>query len=174
MGCEHVALFDVGHKVAFALMKTNQHRAFFAHKAHRQARPVAVAPSRALDGAHHGLGFDLADVPEVVFQHALLYRHLGAGVQVLHLAAATRIGLQTEMRAGRAHALGRLDVDFGQCALLETAFAAVNMGADHLERERAVNKNDFAVGAVGYALGFKIKGFDGQPAFGQGGGGGGF
>ena len=174
MGCEHVALFDVGHKVAFALMKTNQHRAFFAHKAHRQARPVAVAPGRALDGAHHGLGFDLADVPEVVFQHALLYCHLGAGVQVLHLAAATRIGLQAEMRADRAHALGRLDVDFGQRALLETAFAAVDVGADHLERERAVNKNHFAVGAVGDALGFKIEGFDGQPAFGQGGGGGGF
>ena len=174
MGCEHVALFDVGHKVAFALMKTDQHRAFFAHKAHRQARAVAVAPGRALDGAHHGLRFDLADVPEVVFQHALLYGHLGTGVQVLHLAAAARIGLQTEMRAGRAHALGRLNVDLGQRALLKAVFAAVDMCADHFKRQRAVNKNDFAVGAVGDALGFKIEGFDGQPAFGQGGGGGGF
>lgn len=61
-------------------------------------------------------------------------------------------------------------MNLSQRALFETAFTAVNMGADHLERQCAINENDLAVAAVGDALGLKIKGFDSQPALGKGGG----
>jgi hypothetical protein len=41
----------VGHIAALALVKAHQHRALLVHMAHRQARPVAVAPGRPFDRA---------------------------------------------------------------------------------------------------------------------------
>ena len=93
-------------------------------------------------------------------------------MHVLHLAAAAGIGLKPKMRARRTHPLRRFDVNIGQRALIKAAFAAVNVGTDHLKRQRAVDKHNFAVAAVGNTLGFKVKGFDCQPALRQGGGGG--
>jgi alanine dehydrogenase len=39
-------------------------------------------------------------------EYPLLHRHLGAGMQMLHLAAAARRFVQSKVRTHRAHALG--------------------------------------------------------------------
>ena len=107
-----MAFLHICDKVALALVKADQHRALFAHKTHRNAGAVAVAPGRAFDSAQHVVGLDLADMPEVVLHHPLLDRDLGADMQMLHFAAATGAFVQAEMRTGRTHALRRLLVDF--------------------------------------------------------------
>ncbi len=45
------AAVHVGHVARLALVEADQHRALLAHVAHRQARPIAVAPGRALRSA---------------------------------------------------------------------------------------------------------------------------
>ena len=106
MGRQYQALFHVSHVAALALVKADQHCALFVHMAHRQARPVAVAPGGAFDRAQDVVGLDLAQVPQVVFQHALLHSHLRADVQVLHLAATTGTRMQAKVRAAGLDALG--------------------------------------------------------------------
>ena len=162
MPWQYMALAHIGDIAAFAFMKTNQHLALFAHITNRQPRPVTIAPGRALDGAHHSVGPELAQVPEVVFQHALLDRYLRAHMQVLHLAAATGAGMQPEMRALRAHPLRRLAQHRHQCGFFKTRFLAIDAGADRLERQRAVDENHFAVIAVRNALGFDVERLDGE------------
>ena len=83
---QHRALRHIGHKVAFALVKTNQHHALFAHEAHRQTGPVAVAPRRPFNGAQDHPCGHFADVREVVFHHPLFHRDLRCRMQMLHLA----------------------------------------------------------------------------------------
>ena len=148
-------------------MKANQHFAFFDHVTHRQASTVPVAPSRPLDGAQHGLGFDFAQVPQVVFEHALLDGHLGRGLQVLHLAAATGPGVQAKIRAARPHTLRRLMVDLGDGALLPVVLFAVHVDRHQLERQGAFDEHDFAVRSAGDALGLHVQGAHTQPALGQ-------
>jgi hypothetical protein len=63
-------------------------------------------------------------VLQVVFQHALLDRHLGGRVQVLHLAAAAGAGVQAEVRAAGPHALAALARDGRHLALLPVVLLA--------------------------------------------------
>ena len=85
---QHGALRHIGHKMAFALVKTNQYHALFAHEAHRQTGPVAVAPCRPFNGAQDHSRHHFADVREVVFHHTLFDRDLRCRMQMLHLATA--------------------------------------------------------------------------------------
>ena len=88
-------------------------------------------------------------------------------MQVLHLAATTRAFVQAKMWATRAHALGRFHVDLGQRAFFKAAFGAVDIGANGLKRQRAINEHHFAIGFVGHALGFEVQRFHFEPALGQ-------
>ena len=169
---QHRADLHVSSKMAFALMKADQHFAFFAHIAHRQACPVAVGPSRPFDGAQHIVRAHFADVPELVFQGALLDRHLRRRVQMLHFAAAAGARMQAKMRASRAHALRRFVVNLGQRAFVKTVFNAVDVRAHHLKRQGAVDKHHFAVFAVGHALAFQVQAAHRQAPRGRVGGGG--
>ena len=165
-----VAFADVGDVAALALVKADQHRALLAHVAHRKARAPAVAPGRALrSGRSTVSGLHLAQVPQVVLQHALLDRHLGADVQVLHLAAAAGALVQAEVRAARAHALRRLPVDRRQRGLLPVVLLAVDLGGHPLERQRAFDEHHLAVGPAGHALRVDVERVHFQPALGQGG-----
>ena len=164
---QHGALLHVGNVAAFALMKTDQHLALFDHMAHRQPGAVAVAPGRALDGAQHGLGPDLAQVPEVVFQHPLLDGHLGAHMQVLHLAAAAGTGVQAEMRAAGAYTLRRFAVDRRQAGLLPVVLFAVGVRGDQLERQGTIDEDNLAIGLACNALGIQVERLHLQPAVGQ-------
>ena len=137
-------------------MKTDQHRTLFADVAHRQPRAVAVAPGWAFNRAKHVVSLHLADVPQAVFQRPLFHRDLRAQVQMLHLATTTGPGVQAEVRAAGLHALGRFPVNLSDRTLLETAFLAVHIGADHLKRQGPFHKHHFAIGAVGNALGFNV------------------
>ena len=105
MGRQYGAYRHVGHVAALALVKPDQHRAFFDDMAHRQPGPVAVTPCGALYGPPQRIGLDFAQVPQVVLQHTLFHGHLRGGIQVLHLAAATRPGVQAKVRATRCDAL---------------------------------------------------------------------
>ena len=148
----------VGDVAALALVKSDQHHAFFDHITHRQTGAVAVAPGRAFDRAQQGLRFDLGQMPQVVFEHALLDGHLGAAVQVLHLAAAASTSMQAEIFATGPHTLRRFVVDRGDHAGFPVVFLAVHAGADHLERQSTFDEHHLAIGAVGNALRFDVQG----------------
>ncbi|MNV31805.1 hypothetical protein D3C71_1231260 [compost metagenome] len=167
MGGQHGALLHVGHIAALALMETDQHLALLDHMAHRQTGAVAITPGRAFDGPQHGLGLDLAQVPEVVFEHALLDGNLGAHVQVLHLAATAGTGVQAKVLAAGAHTLRRFAVNRHQAGLLPVVLFAVGVGGDQLERQGTVDEDHLAVGLAGNALGIQVHGLHLQPAFGQ-------
>ncbi len=81
---------------------------------------------------------------------------------MLHLAATAGPGMQAEMRTARAHPLGGFTVDGGDGAGLPVVLAAVDLGADHLERQRALDKDHLAIRPVGDALGLDVQGFDQQ------------
>ena len=98
------ATAHVGNVAALALMKTDQHLALFQHVPHRQARPPAVTPCRAVDRAQHGFRLAFAQVPKVVFEHPLFHCHLRRRFQVLHLATAAGAWVQAEVRTARRHA----------------------------------------------------------------------
>ena len=167
MGRQDRAHLHVGDVAAFAFVEADQHFAFFDHVAHRQAGAVAVAPSRPLDRAQQGFRFDLAQVPEVVFEHALFDGHLGRGFQVLHLAAAAGPGMQAKVGTARPHALRGFVVDLGDGALLPVVLFAVHVDRHQLERQSAFDEHNFAVRSAGDALGIHVQGADSQPALGQ-------
>ena len=167
VGRQHGADFHVGHVAALALVKAHQHRALFDDVAHSQAGAVAVAPGGALDRAQDGFGLHLAQVPEVVLQRPLLDGHLGARVQVLHLATAAGTAVQAKVRAAGAHALGGLAVDVRQAGLFPVVLFAVGVGADPLERQGTINEDHLTVGLAGHALGIQVHGLDGKPALGK-------
>ena len=132
--------------------------------AHRQAGTVAVAPGRPFDRAQQGFGPHLAQVPQVVLQHALFDGNLRRHVQVLHLAAATGPGVQAEVRAGRPHTLGRFAVDGRQAGLFPVVLLAVGVGADHLGGQCAINEHYLAIRLAGHALGIQVQGLHQQMA----------
>ena len=70
-------------------MKAHQNNALLAHMAYGQTSAVAITPAGSIHGPQHLLGPDIAQVPQVVFQHALLDGHLRIRMQVLHFAATT-------------------------------------------------------------------------------------
>jgi len=144
---QDLAGLHVGHIARFALVKAHQNRALFGHVAHRQAGAVAVAPSRAFDGAHQQVRFDLAQVPEVVLQHPLFDSHLSGGVEVLHLATTT----QAKVSAFGRDTLGALDTTLGHVALLPVVLFARDAHAHLLARQCPVDENDLAVVSVGQA-----------------------
>ncbi len=167
MGRQDLAGLHVGDVAALALVKAHQHLALLGHIAHRKARAETVGPGRTFDGAQQRLGLDLGQMPEIVFQHALLDGHLGAHVQMLHLAAAAGTGVQTEIRAAGAHALGRFAVDGRQAGGFPVVFLAMGVGTDQFGRQGAVDEYHLAIALAGHALGVHIHGQHLQPAFGQ-------
>ena len=154
---QHPAHRHVGHIAALALVEADQHLALFLHITHRQAGTVAVAPGGALDGPQHHAGLDLAQVPEVVFQHPLLGSHLGAGMQMLHLAAAAGTTMQAEVRAVGAHALGRFPVDRRDSGLFPVVLFAIGLGTDVFEGQRTFDEHHLAVTFVRNTLRIQIK-----------------
>ena len=152
---------DVGHEGRAALVEADQDAALLRHVAHRQARAVAVVPGRAVHRAHDHLGLHLADVPQVVFQHAAFHRHLGARLQMLHRAAAAG----TEMLAFRLdpHRRGALQGD--HAARFPILFLARRLEADAFARQRAFDEDHLAWRAVlvlevAHAAPVHVEGFD--------------
>ncbi len=164
MGRQHRTDAHIGHIAALAFVKADQHLPFFVHVAHRQPGPVAVAPCRACNGRQDRVRADLGQVPEVVFQHALLDRHLGRRIQMLHLAAAASPGVQAKVWATRLHAQGRLAVYRAQVGLFPLVFAAPRFRADPFGGQGAINEHHLAVGAPRHPLGIEVHGIDAQPA----------
>ena len=151
---QHRAALHIRNEMAFTFVKTNQHCAFFTHKAHRQTGAVAVGPGRAFNCAQDAIRAQFADVAELVFQGPLLDGHLRRRMQMLHLAAAAGAFMQAEMRAVRYHPLRGFAVHLGERALVKTRLAAVDAGAHHLIGQSAVNKHHLAIGTVRHALAF--------------------
>ena len=77
----------VGDVAAAPLMEADQHAALAGHLAHAEPGPVAIAPRLALDRRQHLFRADATDLPETVFEHPLLDRHLRRRVEMLHRAA---------------------------------------------------------------------------------------
>ena len=160
---QHAAALHIGDEARLALVKANQHAALLDHMAYRQPGAVAVAPGRALDRTQHERRLDLAQVPQTVFERALLDRDLRSRVQVLHLAAATGAGVQAEMRAGRAHPLRTLALQCRQRGLLPLLLAPVDAHLHRLARQRALDEYDLAFAVMGHALRFEVERLDLQP-----------
>ncbi len=160
---DDVALAHVGHVAGLALVESHQHRVLLRDPAHGQPRAQPVAPRRPFDRAQHQLGLDLAEVPEVVLQHALLHRHLRLRREMLHLAAAARAGMQAEVRTARRDALRALAADGHEIGLLPLLLALDDLDARLLARQRAVDEHDDAFAVVRDALRIEVDAGDLQP-----------
>jgi hypothetical protein len=154
---QHVAFTHVGNIAALALVKAHQHPALLRHHAHRQAGAVAVAPGRPLQRRQNQRRTQLADVPEGVFQRALLDGHLRARLQVLHGTAPT----DAKVRAARHDALRRRAQHFIHARNLVRRLAAHRDGGDPFARQGAFHEYHFPV-AAGDPPGFQIQGLDTQ------------
>ena len=159
VGRQHFAAGHVGHVAGLALVETDQDGALLDHVSNRQAGAEAVAPGRALDGTQQRLGAHLAQVPQVVFQDALLHSDLGRRLEVLHLAATA----QAEMLTARLGALGALATALGRCGLLPVVLSAADADPHLFAGQGVFDEDHLAVGAVSHALGFEVQGFNGQP-----------
>mmetsp|Transcript_53296 Transcript_53296/g.125193 ORF Transcript_53296/g.125193 Transcript_53296/m.125193 type:complete len:290 (+) Transcript_53296:1107-1976(+) len=159
----HLAALHVGHIAALALVEADQHLALLGHVADRKTRTVAVAPGRAFDRPQQHLGLDLAEMPELVLNHALLHGHLRPGLQMLHLAAPAGARVQAEMRAARRHPQRAFLLDLGELALLPVVLAPCNLRLDDLARQGTVDEHHLAVGVVRHALRLKFDAFDLEP-----------
>ena len=160
------AAIHVGNEGRFLFMEAHQHGIFLFHMAHGQARAVAVAPRRAIHGAHDALRTHLADVPQVIFQHALLDRHLRRRFQVLHGAAAAIV----EMLALGRHAHRRFAVQRRHARHFPVLLFLVRHKADALARQCAFDKHDLARRAVfvlnmANATGVHVERFDFDDIF---------
>ncbi|TSE18633.1 hypothetical protein Tigna_02507 [Tepidimonas ignava] len=157
---QHGAGVHVGHVAAFALVETHEHRAFAWHVAHRQPGTPAVAPRRPGDGRQHPLRSHLAQALQVVFQRTLLDRHLRAGVDVLHFAAAARARMQAEVGAARRHPQRRGAVDRDGLGGFPLWFAPRHTHLGPLAGQGAFDKHHLALGTAPHAVRFQVDGVD--------------
>ena len=116
---------------------------------------MAIPPVWPFDGRKHLLGLHVADVFEVVFQHALLGGDLRADIQVLHAAAAA----DTEVRAIRRYANG-----LGRSTLLHRRLchsSASTRDARHHRFAGQPTLDEYGLAVIaGDALAFVIGGFN--------------
>ena len=77
-------MLHIRHIAATFFAKAYQRLALLQYMAHRKPRPLSVAPRLPVDRQQNGLGLDLADVPQVVFQNALLGGNLCTCIHMLH------------------------------------------------------------------------------------------
>ena len=146
---QHLTAVHVRHITRLAFMEPHQDDALLDHITDRQSRPVAVAPSRPRNRPEHLLRFDLAKMPQGIFNRALFAGHLGVDVQVLHLAT-TAISKVTALRLDtlRAFTAQRL-----QSGLFPIVFLAEHRHPHFFARQCTLNKYNFAFAVVGHALG---------------------
>ncbi len=155
---EHLARSHIGHVAALALVEAHQHSALGRHMAHGQPRAIAIPPVRPGDGAEHHIGTELGQVPQVVFQHALLDGDLRTRIQMLHRAAAAG----AEEPALRRHARGRLAQNIDQGGLLIGRLGPMAAVSHPLTRQCAFHEHHFAgrtilVGQTAHAARFVIE-----------------
>ncbi|MCY1224204.1 hypothetical protein D9M72_363500 [compost metagenome] len=167
---QDLATGHVGHIAALALMEADQHPALLGHVAHGQPRAVAIAPVRPGDGTEHHVGLHLGQVPQVVFQHALLDRQLGARIQMLHRAPAA----DPKMLAAGLHPHHRFLPDLDQMGLLVAGLAAKAAVADGLAGQRALDEDHLAGRAIlvhqaANAAGLHVEAVDRHHGIGRGG-----
>ena len=135
-------------------MKADQRAAFFDHVARGHACTAAIAPRGAVYWRQHLPGVDLADMPQIVFKHALLCRHLCPRIQMLQAATATVAEVHTLRRnALRTFAQYRLHV-----GVFKTGLFAVDRRGNRFTGQRTFNENGFAVAARD-ATAFLVEGF---------------
>src|SRR5690606_9964480 len=97
----------------------------------------------------------LTEMPQLVLERALLDRHLHAGVDVLHRAAAA----DAEMRAGRRDARTARAQHRGGLRDVELRLAPDDLGLDSLAGQRAANEDDLALVAR-HAVRVEVERFD--------------
>ena len=108
-----------------------------------------------MDGLQDGLRLDLADVPQVVFQHPLFHRDLAGFLQVLHAAAAAH----AVVRAFRCHPHETGVYDFPQGGHFVAGFFLEHGIGDFFPRQSAFDENHLAI-HVRDATAFVVQGFD--------------
>jgi len=75
---------------------------------------------------------------------------------MLHLAAATGAFMQTKMWTRWTHPLRRLTVNLAERSLFETAFAAVDAGADDFKGQGTLNEYHLAITLMGNPLSLQV------------------
>ncbi len=152
---EDFAALHVGDEAAALFVKADQRLALFDHVPDRDARALAISPGLPVDRRENGFRLDLADVPQAVFENALLDRDLRVGIQMLHRAAAAH----AEILALRLHAHRSGLVYLGDLRQLEGRFFAIGRIADRLAGQRAFDEDHLAV-QVRNTASFLVEGFN--------------
>src|SRR5450759_3349795 len=160
LGREDLAALHVGDKTAALFVKTDQRLALFDDMLDRKTGALAIAPGLPVDRAQDGFRLDLADVPQGVFENALLDSDLRPCVQMLHRTAAAH----AEMFAPGLHAHSRRLVYLGDLRQLERRLLAVRAVTDYLAGQRAFDEDHLAFDARNTAT-FLVEGFNFYSVF---------
>ena len=140
---------------AALLMETDQNAALLRHVAHRQAGAPPVAPGGTGNRRQHCFRTQPRQMPQRVFEHALLDCCLRAHFEMLHAAAAT----DAEMRTVRFDALtGGFENGLGR-GLLERRLASIARINNQFTGQAALDENSLAI-HMGDAAPFVIQRFD--------------
>ena len=122
-------------------MESDEHAPFLGNMTHGEAGSMPIAPGRALNRREHLFRPHFADMPQRVFEDALLHRDLCRKIDVLQRAAAT----QPEVSATRRNAACRRLVHDRRRCKLERRLAAIDGHADPFARQRAFHEDRLAV-----------------------------
>jgi hypothetical protein len=143
-------------------VKANQHATVIRQFAHGKSRPMPVAPGRPLRWRQYLLWPNPADVPQTIFQYALLGGHLRRRVHMLHGAATAH----AEILAARCQAGAGWFKHAHQMRQLVTRFTPKAGVFNGFTRQGAVNENCFALQASN-ASRLMIQRFDDPDCHGQ-------
>ena len=146
---------QVGDVAGFFLVKPDQHPALRGHVPHGQTGAEAVAPGGAFHRRQHLGGPYAPQMPEGVFEHALLVGHLGTQVGMLQVAATADAIARTSGIDAVGIGLGNA-LDVGH---VEAGLAAQHARLDLLAGQSALHEHHLAAG-MGNALPVQIHRFD--------------
>ena len=152
---QHLAARHLGDVARPALAKSDQRPALLFHPAHRHARAVAVSPREPVQRPQHRLGTNPTDVPERVFEHALLGRDLRPLFDVLHRASAAG----PEESAARGDSRRALLLDPHDLRGFPRGLLAVSGVFDELAGDGVVDEHRFSPD-VGDAARLPVEGLD--------------
>src|SRR6059036_3593934 len=102
---------------------------------------MPIAPSGAIDGSQNLFRADAADVPQRIFEHALLRRELRRRIEMLQAAAAAG----AEMRTPRRDARWAGGVQLGNAGELVTWLATQHLDRGAFTNQRAFDEHGLAV-----------------------------
>jgi hypothetical protein len=159
---QHQAGIHHRHVTAVLFAKAHQCPALAVDMAHGKPGPRPIGRSRSGNRREHLFGLEPGDMPQGIFQHALLGGGLAGKVEMLHRASAAG----AEMRTRRSHPLTRGAQHAYGMGLFVAPLAPIAGVLDNFAGQGSCDENRLAVD-MGDAATFMVQGFDVRERHGE-------